>query len=273
MNSQKPLVSILLPTYNDASHIVKSLESVLSQSYENWELIIIDDASTDNSNELINKTIENNSKVKYILNKENQGIVKSLNIGLKSANGSLIARIDGDDIWNDKNKLSKQVQFLIKNKNHILVGTFAQRIDESGKIIDNLTYPTDDDEIRKYILIENCFVHSSVLFRKKAAMELGAYSEDLKFAEDYDLWLRMGKIGKIANIPLSMVQYRYSNEGISQKNKKQQIQNSITIVLKYKSEYPKAWIGIFLWNLRLLIPKTVSTKLSNFYRRVIRGYK
>ena len=198
------LISIILPTYNGAGRIQEALLSVLGQSYLHWELLVVDDGSTDNTEELVKDLPCNEKRIIYIKNESNLGIQQTLNKGLKEAKGEYIARIDDDDMWIDKDKLLKQVEFLEKNKDCVLVGTGLVAVNEEGKEIFRTFNPELDAIIRNKILSKTCFTHSSVMFRKALAMQLGGYSElsEVRHIEDYDLWLKMGTVGKLANLPI-----------------------------------------------------------------------
>jgi glycosyltransferase involved in cell wall biosynthesis len=184
------LVSIILPTYNGADRISESIKSVLNQTYTNWELLVIDDGSKDNTKEIVENFAKSEPRIKYIKNENNLGIQKTLNKGIREAKGEYIARIDDDDIWCDLKKLEKQVGFLEKNKDYVLVGTGVIVVDESGKELFRYLVPVSDYDIRERILGKNCFVHSSVVFRKAVVLGLGGYGEgsDVRNMEDYDLW-------------------------------------------------------------------------------------
>ena len=116
-----PLISIILPVYNGENRLKEEIESVISQSYMDWELLVIDDGSTDNIKDIIDNFVKNDSRIRYIRSETNLGIQKTLNKGLKEARGKYIARIDDDDIWIDKDKLKVQLEFLENNKNYLFV--------------------------------------------------------------------------------------------------------------------------------------------------------
>src|SRR5258708_3974332 len=119
------LVSIVMSTYNNASFIEEAIESVVKQNYTFWEFIIINDASTDDTHKILKKWSTRESRIKYLINKQNQGLTKNLIKAINLSHGKYIAIIDGDDVWSSKKKLEKQVEFLDKNSEYALVGTFA----------------------------------------------------------------------------------------------------------------------------------------------------
>ncbi|MEK7564206.1 MAG: glycosyltransferase [Patescibacteria group bacterium] len=270
------LVSVLLPTYNGASRIQEAIQSVLDQSYANWELLVLDDGSLDNTKEIVDKLILGDRRIKYMKNEVNLGIQKTLNVGLHQGVGEYIARIDDDDVWIDRNKISKQVEFLEKNKDYVLVGTGFVAKDENNKEIYKLFNAEKDEDIRIKILNKNCFLHSSVVFQRGVALKFGGYSETeaTKHIEDYDLWLKMGTVGKFANLPTYSVNFSLRTESISSKNKTIQFERCIHIIGKYKEYYPNYHWAFFNLSTRMFIYKFFQIKPFNyFYKYFYKLYK
>ena len=255
-------ISIILPTYNGSKYIQRAIESVISQTYKNWELIIVDDCSSDNSFDIINNFLHD-ERIEYFKNDRNLGIQKSLNYGISVAKGYYIARIDDDDIWIDKEKLAKQMAFLEKNKDHVLLGTGVVVYDESNKYLYKYLLPETDKEIRNKILLKNCFVHSSVIFQKEKFILVGGYDEGeyTRHVEDYDLWLRLGSVGKMINIQEYSTGFTFRENSLSSKNKIEQFKKNITLIKKYKNKYPSyskaitfGYLRLFLYKIFLLLP-------------------
>lgn len=270
------LVSIILPTYNGAERIEEAIKSVLGQLYADWELLIIDDGSQDNTKKIVDNFANEDLRVRYIKNEINLGIQKTLNKGLKEAQGEYIARIDDDDVWIDKNKLKKQVEFLENNPDHVLVGTGVIVLDEDSKELFRYLLPENDKDIRNKILSKNCFVHSSVMFRKNIVFNLGGYNEDevVKHIEDYDLWLKMGTVGKLANLPIYAVRFTMREGSISSENKIEQFKKIFKLIKNYKKAYPNYYLALIRSFTRLIIygfilklPMKFSlNKLIKFYK-------
>jgi len=234
------LVSVILPTYNGAKRIQGAIESVLGQSYASWELLVIDDGATDNTDEIVARFTVNDHRIKYSKNDTNLGIQKTLNRGLAEAKGKYIARIDDDDVWIDIDKLKTQIEFLENNQDHVLIGTGFVAVDEKGKEVFKRLNSEDDKSIRDSILSINCFVHSGVVFNRDVALQCGGYSTtlDVKHIEDYELWLKLGTLGKLANLPNYSVRLMLRAESISSKNKATQLKKSIQLIRKFKDNYP-----------------------------------
>jgi len=242
----KPLVSVILPTFNRAEYIKKSIESVLIQNYENFELIVVNDGSIDNTLNIISNFAKKDPRIKIINNKVNIGLAKSLNKGIKKANGKYVARIDDDDFWCDKDKLKKQAEFLNKNSNYALVGGGVIKINKKGKEIVRHRLPEKDKEIREKMLLDDCFVHPAVMFKKSSWQKAGGYNENLSFSEDWDLWLKLGKIGKLYNFPDYFVCYLQGGQNVSSYNIKRNLKININLRKKYKNDYPHFWKAYFL---------------------------
>ena len=170
------LISIILPTHNGAVTIAAAISSIQAQTYQQWELIVINDGSTDETSDIVKKYQVDDARITLIEHPHNLGIQKALNQGLLLARGSFIARIDDDDRWGDTEKLSQQVAFLELNPEYVLVGTGVIVVDEVAKN-ELLRYipPQSDESIRRSILGKNFFVHSAVLFSKKSAQSVGGY--------------------------------------------------------------------------------------------------
>jgi len=248
VNSVAPKVSVILPVYNGEKFIAEAIQSVLDQTFRDFELIIIDDGSTDNTAALIKNFFD--SRIIYIHQNKRPGLVKLLNIGLSIAKGKYIARIDADDVWIDHDKLKKQVDFLNKNEKCSIVGTGAIVVDETGKENYRFLNPVSDGEIRNKILLRNCFVHSSVMMRKSAVDLVGGYQEG-SYSEDYHLWLKIGLIAGFANLPEYAVKYRVTSSGLSTINNLKILKNDIALVKEYKNQYPGRRKALFLAHLKL----------------------
>lgn len=247
--NNNPRISIILPTYNGAKYIRKAIESVISQNFFDWELMIINDGSTDNTEEIIEEYKSKDNRIVYIKNDSNLGIQKTFNKGLGEAKREYVARIDDDDEWIDKDKLANQVEFLDNNQDYVLVGTGVIIVDVSSKEVLRYLMPTGDKEIRKKLLGINCFVSSSILFRKVSLDKVGNPESLL---EDYDLCLRIGKTGKLANMARYSVKYRLNNTGINSQKKVIRLRENIILTKKYKDKYPGYCKAIIIGYLKII---------------------
>lgn len=234
---KRPLVSIIMSTYNGSKYIEESIKSVLNQSYSNFEFIIINDFSTDNVEKIISKYQKKDNRIIYIKNEQNLKLTKSLNKWIKIAKWEYIARIDDDDIWL-KEKLEKQINFMEENKDYWLCWTSTIIINSNWKEIEKIKMRNKNENIKRNILKSNQFIHSSIIMRKKILEEVWwFYDEKWNWAEDYELWLRIWQISKFYNLNEYLLKYRWLETSISRKNQKLQQINSIKLCLKYKKYY------------------------------------
>ncbi len=193
-----PVVSVVMAVYNGEQYLKPTIESTLNQTFKNFEFVIVNDASTDRTKEMINSY--DDPRIKLYSNEKNLGQTKSLNVGLNVAKGKYIARIDAGDV-SMPNRLQKQVAFIEKNQEISVLGTSAFRYDESGRIIDIVHMPTSPSIILQRIFYASPLVHISVLMNKKTVLKIGGYNDDIHVLADYELWSRLLQKGyKIWNL-------------------------------------------------------------------------
>lgn len=248
-NAQKPLISINICTYNRANLISKAIYSALSQNYPNTEIIIVDDNSSDNTEEIVNQFISKKPNIFYYKTSGNMGITKNRNFGLEKSKGKYIAVLDSDDYWLDENKLTEQVEFLEKNPEHAMVGTFTKVVDSKDDKLEELRPETEDKNIREKILLQNQFTHSSVLFKKEA---LEKYNEKYFIWEDLAAWLEIGEKFKFANLPKVYTAYKKHGTNISQTKKVKGVITLGKIIKDHKKSYPNYLKASLKNKLRLL---------------------
>lgn len=184
----KVTISVVMPVYNAENYLKEAIESILNQTYEDFEFVIINDGSKDKSLDIIEKYIIQDERI-VIINKENSGIVDSLNDGLKLAKGKYIARMDSDDIAY-LNRLEKQLKVFQKDDSIDLVYTDTMLIDKDGHEICKSWRPDLNKTLRN-LENHNFIPHPSVMFKKNTIVKLGCYTKKRLHAEDLDLWLRM----------------------------------------------------------------------------------
>ncbi len=248
----KPLVSIMMTTYNQADLIGQAIQSVQRQTYQSWELIILDDASADDTANVVFDHKLGDSRVIYSPASLNLGIAKNRNRGFAIAKGKYVAVLDSDDFWLDVSKLERQVEFLEENEEYCLIGTNSVVVDGDGRQIAEFKYETEDKKIRQKMLLRNQFTHSSILWRREVISEQKPYDESLFIWEDYDLILRLGMVGKMANLPELMTAYRKHGGNISSKKKLRGALTHLSIIKRYKKQYPSYPLATLRGWLRLL---------------------
>lgn len=216
-----PKITVLMPVFNCELYIQDAVESILNQSYKDFELLIIDDASTDQTVSIVKKF--NDLRIQIIEKPLNTGYTNSLNYGLTLARGEYIARMDGDDI-SLPDRFAKQVAFLDANPEVVLCGT-------SYKILGNdkhISIPENHEEIKLYLLIGNCIAHPTVMLRKKVLDEFSmVYDTTKEPSEDYDLWVRLLSFGKLYNLQTVLLEYRIYNTQVSRKRAEEQKKNEM----------------------------------------------
>lgn len=206
-----PQVSVILPVYNAGEHLHAAIQSILDQTFTDLEFIIINDGSTDGSDQVIRSFTD--PRIQYITTK-NQGLASSLNQAIASSKAPLIARHDHDDMAHP-DRLTRQVDHLQRHPEVGLLGTWAEVVSNEEKIIGVLEHPTDHASICYALLFDSPFVHPSVIFRRDVFEKTGGYDPDPTLFEDLDLWQRMAEITEVANLPEHLLQYRSVPTGMS----------------------------------------------------------
>lgn len=215
LKTREPLVSVLLPVYNGEKYLKDCINSVLNQTYSNFEFVIIDDGSVDSTESIISSY--NDSRIRFIKNQQNLKLIATLNKGIKLSEGKYIARIDADDLMHP-NRLQKQVDFLETNVDYVFVGSAVRLIKEEVEE-ESIRYYTEHDDIVFSMLFYCPFIHPSLLLRKSIINENELYFDsDFLHAEDYELWTRIVTFGKVANLPEKLTSYRIHHDQISQQH-------------------------------------------------------
>ena len=277
MLNKKPKVSVIMPFYNCEKYLDKAISSILNQTFQDFEFIIINDASTDRSDEIVKKYLTD-KRIVYIKNCERKGIVYNLNKGIEIAKADIIARMDGDDI-SEPQRLEVQYQFLQRNPNIALVGCFVKLINEKGEICGRKIKPITHEEIKKDILIYSPFVHPTIMIRKDVFKKVGFYREQYYvWAQDIDLWYRIIFSGyEVANIPQYLYQYRITDNSVVFKYARQVALKNFRLrkeaIKEFKlkpslKEYFFMYLHLFLG---LILTGRRKEKLQNLYKKLFYG--
>lgn len=222
--TQSPIISVILPVYNCEKYVYEAVQSILNQTYTDFELLIIDDCSTDQTVSIIKSFSD--ARIHLIIKEKNSGYTDSLNYAITIAKGKYIARMDGDDI-SLPNRFQKQIEAMNANEEVILCGTGIQIID-SDRI---LKHPVHHDDIKVKLCFSNTFFHPTVMFRKEAFADLN-YNREFEPAEDYDLWTRLVFKGKLMNIDQVLLNYRVHPNQIS--NYKNEVQKNASAIAQLR---------------------------------------
>lgn len=207
-------ISVIMPVYNGEKYLAEAIQSVLNQTCKDFEFIIIDDGSTDNTEKIINSF--DDSRI-ILVKLKHEGIVNALNKGIEISTGEYIIRADADDI-SELNRFEKLVNYMDSNLEVGVCGSWASKIYEDGKEIGEMVYPPQGNkQIKKYCLFHNPFIHPSVIFRKDEVTKVGSY-RNFKHNEDYELWTRVLRKKSGHNIPEFLLKYRIHSSQITKKN-------------------------------------------------------
>ena len=206
--SGRPIISCIMSVYADDNYLENAIQSILKQTFEKFELIIINDGATDKCQSIIAKYRSSDSRITVINNDTNYGLAYALNVGIAYANGEYISRMDGDDI-SKKNRFEKQFLYMKKNPHIDILGSNIEVIDFDGKYTKNINFPENNKEISQRLKYCNCLAHPSVIMKLDIIKKLDGYDEHLRFAQDYDLWHRAMRAGfKFGNIQENLLEYR-----------------------------------------------------------------
>ena len=216
MNKNLPKVSVLMTVYNGGAYLEESIRSVINQTFKNWELILVDNCSTDNSKKIISKF--KNAKIRKFFLKENIGRIKALRFAFSKARGQYIAILDADDIAY-KDRFSKQLKLLNKNKNIGLVASYVQFIDGSGKVFKEFKPPHQAHKLLAELSWTNPIIHSSMMYRNSLAKKIGGYLLSYQWGHDFALTLHIARYSKICIIPEFLTKLRVIPTSMSKSSK------------------------------------------------------
>ena len=200
-------VTVLMAAYNEGERVRRAVESIQCQTYADWDLLIIDDASTDNTPEILRELAAADRRICVLSNSVNRGLAASLNAGWRRARGNLIARMDADDISLPQ-RLERQVAFLTQHPDVAVLGGGAELANAAGHDLGQVLRPETHAELAGRILYENPFIHPSVMVRRSFYEALGGYDEHLRRAEDLDLWFRGYRRFQFHNLREPLIRYR-----------------------------------------------------------------
>lgn len=210
MTEMSPKVTVVMSVYNEAEYISTAIESILKQTFEDFEFQIIDDGSTDRTPEIIKHYAEQDDRIKYLVNDINKGLPASLNKGIERASGKYIARMDADDV-SLPNRFEKQVRYLDSKPDAHVVGSYTYLIGLDGEFIGEQSYPRGGRSVDRLKQQGPGVVHPSVMMKKASLHQVGGYREPFTYAQDLDLWIRMAdEFGSsfLQIIPEPLLKYR-----------------------------------------------------------------
>src|SRR5256714_3054771 len=217
-------VSIIMAVFNAEAFLDAAVQSVLKQRFSDFEFIIIDDGSTDGSNQKLQDYVRKDNRVRLI-SRPNKGLTPSLNEGLKLARGEFIARMDADDVA-APDRLKIQVEYLRAHPEVSVLGGAYELIDDAGRMLTTIVPPADDATLQEHALSGRTPIcHPLAMMRRDAVEKVGGYDEQFAVAQDLDLWLKLGEGGKLACVSDVLLRYRQHEDSVSEKKQAQQVRN------------------------------------------------
>ena len=224
-----PTVSVLMPVHNAEPYLRRAVESILDQTFADFEFLIIDDGSTDGSRATLERYAAQDSRIRLV-SRPNTGYTVALNELLDLARGEFVARMDGDDVALP-HRFARQVAFLREQSEVVCVGSAVDFIDAAGRLLRSGHPGMDHEEILRRALSGDCALnHPSVLMRRPAVERVGGYRPEFEPAEDLDLWLRLGEIGRLVNLPEVLMHYRQHERSFSEQYQQRQLERSAAVV-------------------------------------------
>lgn len=228
--SSVPTASVLLPVWNGEQYLAEAVESVLAQSFEPIELLIVDDGSTDATPDLACAFARRDARVR-VIPMERRGLGHALNAGIALARGRYVARMDADD-FSHPTRLEKQIAFLETNPECVAVGSAIEVVDESGAPVGTSIFPEDHLAIVDTLLHRRgtAVAHPTVVVRREAYVAVGGYRPEWFPAEDLDLWFRLSRIGRLANLREPLLRYRRHRGSVGSRERGRQMTKSLSIL-------------------------------------------
>lgn len=268
----KPSISVLMPAYNAEKYIAVAIESILNQTFTNFEFIIIDDCSSDKTWGIIKEYSQKDFRIIPLKNDKNVKISKTLNIGIEAARAKYIARMDADD-YSYPERLEKQFNYMENNPDIVISGGNIEICDENLFFLNVRKYNYNDQDIRKKIFMYSPFCHPAVIFKTNEIKKINMYNTKYNSAEDYDMYFRIGNLGKFGNIPEIILKLRTRESSISQKNSREQEKLTLKIRKLAIKEYGYSMglkdnvYFILQFTSMFLIPQKYKFKIFNQVRK------
>ena len=262
MNENIP-ISVVMSVYNGERYLSLAIESILNQTFQDFEFIIVDDGSTDHSLEIIRKYEKKDSRIRVLV-QENQGLAAALNNGIAMARGKYIARMDDDDI-SLPNRLEIQYRFMESHPEILASSGLAIVINKWGDEYAEWKTEEDSSKIDSKHINEGCtsLCHPASIIRKSAWEAVGGYSSDIRYAQDLDFWLKLGEIGTLANLAEPLILYRMHNNSASGTHRQEQYKCMLLAIKRARQRrgitddiFPQVYSGDLIPNERTILYKT-----------------
>lgn len=227
--TEQPTVSVLMSAYNAEEYLGDAVDSILNQTFDDFEFVVVNDGSFDNTSAILNAYAQRDSRI-VLIEQENLGLIRALNVGLASCRGELVARMDADDIALPQ-RFSEQVSFLRSNSDCVAVGTALALIDSDGDLLGTQVPPLSHEEIEIHLLKGiGAVPHPSSMIRREFLVKVGGYDVSALHVEDLELWLRLSELGRLANMPVELLQYRLHANSVTATKRRIQLENAVRVV-------------------------------------------
>jgi glycosyltransferase involved in cell wall biosynthesis len=210
-----PVVSVVVPVYNAARYLESALGSVFAQTFADFEIVAVDDGSTDHSKAILERLAASDARLR-VISRPNTGIVGALNDALAAARGEFVARMDADDLCMPA-RFATQVDYLRRHADCVCVGSAFLYMDAEGGLIKECQRPADHSVIERELLSGNggIIIHPAAMFRRDAIEHAGRYRENAQWIEDLDLYLRLARFGRLTNLPEVLFHYRFHEQSVN----------------------------------------------------------
>lgn len=275
IKNKQSLVSIVMPVYNAGDFLMEAVESLQKQTYKNWELIAVDDCSSDNSLKILKSLAKKDRRIKVFRNKKRLGVSGTANIALSKTKGAFVARMDADDICLP-HRLEKQLRFLQKHQEVVAIGGQCDLIDKDGNKMGEKRFPTDSDKVKKMIFSSIPLQQPTLMVNPKLLPQKFVwYDNRLKTAEEVELLFKLFKYGKVSNLPDTLLQYRLHGGNISLKDPKKTffltLKTRFMAIFKYG--YLPTFLGVIISLAQLVVVGLLPSSLICPVYALIRGIK
>ncbi len=254
-----PALTVFTPFYTNVEYIDETIASVLSQSFPDFEYLLINDGDPSNAQRI--ERAFPDARLRVITTDSYLGLTALRNKGLSEGRGEFIAFIDSDDFC-EPDRFRKQIEFLRAHQDHVLVGSAIRYVDEKSRTIGTRRYPETDEAIKTSILIMNCIAQPAVMARRQALLAAGGYDDEFRHAEDYGLWLRLARSGKFHNLQEELVAYRLHSGATKNTWLKAALRDTTRLKVRAIRDYgfkptPRALLSIAGHALLLLVPSRI----------------
>lgn len=266
----KPLVSVVIPVYNGVPYLVETVESIFLSTDLPIEVILVDDGSTDGSKAKCRKLSTIYKNLKYIDFKNNNGMTRCLNEGIRVAKGEFIARINQDDLM-VRGRLEKQVEFLQTHPKYVAVGSYVQLFTKGNPQYDTITFPTTDEQIKRMWMTLSPFADPTVMYRRAMVLQTDGYQQTMWPADDVHMWYQLGSRGKLANIPEFLTKVRWHENAGSIKSHKLQMQKTWELRMWAAKNIRQPSVGEYtFWSMQYLAGKIFPPQFNWYVYRILR---